>query len=98
MDTPIAMNICLPAEDLKAGQMMKFLHAFWIWGGENFLHFPKDMERAVQWRNYYHFHSNISLYEFSGDYLFIDYSYCKNSSPSSEQNTSFKFQSLRLTL
>ena len=77
--------------------MMKFLHAFWIWGNESFFHFPKDMERAVEWRNYYYFHNNRSLYAFSSDYLFIDYSYCKNSLPSSEQNTSFKFQSFQLT-
>ena len=47
--------------------MMKFLHAFWIWGNESFLHFPKDMEGAVQWKNYYYFHNKRSLYEFSSE-------------------------------
>lgn len=37
-------------------------------------------------------------YKYNGNYLFIDWSCWKNSSPCHEQNTVFKFQSLQLSL
>lgn len=43
--------------------MRKFIHAFWSWGNESFLQFPKDMERVALWKNYGYFHNNRNPHE-----------------------------------